>query len=94
MRSLSLIFGLQLAQAGKLLGYYDPEAITSTAYMTSSVSTKPARHLSKRRDFFVTCWNKCFRTGPTNGSQCMNKCMRVSYSGGCNETGSKIVDRN
>ena len=52
--------------------------ISSTAYMTSTVSTKPARHPSKRRDPFVTCWNKCYQTGPLNGAKCMSNCMRVS----------------
>ena len=53
--------------------------ISSTAYMTSTVSTKPARHSPKRRDPFVTCWNKCYQIGPVNGLQCMNDCIKVSY---------------
>ena len=53
--------------------------ISSTAYMTSTVPTKPARHSSEGGDPFVTCWNKCYQIGPVNGQQCMNDCMKVSY---------------
>ena len=58
--------------------FCDNSATRITAYMTSTVSTKPARHSSKRRDPFVACWNKCYQTGLANGAQCMNECMKVS----------------
>ena len=52
--------------------------ISSTVDLASTVSTRPARHSSKRRDPFVACWNKCYQTGLVNGPQCMNTCMEVS----------------
>ena len=52
--------------------------ISSTAYMTSTVSPKPTAQGLKRKDPFVTCWNKCYQTGPLNGPKCMDKCMKVS----------------
>ena len=52
--------------------------ISSTAYMTSNVSPKPTVQGLKRKDPFVTCWNKCYQTGPLNGPKCMDNCMKVS----------------
>ena len=52
--------------------------ISSTAYMTSNVSPKPTDQGLKRKDPFVTCWNKCYQTGPLNGPKCMDNCIRVS----------------
>ena len=52
--------------------------ISSTAYMTSTVSSKPTVQGLKLEDPFVTCWNKCYQTGPLNGPKCMDNCIRVS----------------
>ena len=59
-------------------GYCDIPTCEQFCGNPATVSPKPIVQGLKHNDPFVTCWNKCYQTGPLNGPKCMDDCMKVS----------------